>query len=128
MPRFQANFHLYAENLNRAIAFYTENFKFKLLGQIENNNTEPWAALRVENAILWLGQQGAKSGLIILIDKGIETFVAQLVENNVQFFIPEKFKNELQEGKNVLQTDWGKNAWFLDSEKNTIMLFQPFAQ
>jgi predicted enzyme related to lactoylglutathione lyase len=128
MPRFQANFHLYAENLNRAIAFYTENFKFKLLGQIENNNTEPWAALRVENAILWLGQQGAKSGLIILIDKGIETFVAQLVENNVQFFIPEKFKNELQEGKNVLQTDWGKHAWFLDSEKNTIMLFQPFAQ
>ena len=128
MPRFQANFHLYAENLNRAIAFYTENFKFKLLGQIESNETEPWAALRIENAILWLGQHGTNSGLIILIDKEIETFMAQLVENNVQFFIPEKFKNELQEGKNVLQTDWGKNAWFLDSEKNTIMLFQPFAQ
>lgn len=128
MPRFQANFHLYAENVNRAIAFYTENFKFKLLGQIESNETEPWAALRIENAILWLGQHGTNSGLIILIDKEIETFMAQLVENNVQFFIPEKFKNELQEGKNVLQTDWGKHAWFLDSEKNTIMLFQPFAQ
>jgi hypothetical protein len=128
MTRFQANFYLYAENINRAIAFYTENFKFKLLSHIENENTEPWAALRVENAILWLGQNGAKSGLIILIDKEIEKFVAQLVENNVEFFIPEEFNMRIQENQIVLNTDWGKHAWFFDSEKNTIMLFQPFEQ
>jgi hypothetical protein len=126
MPRFQANFHLYAENLNRAISFYTENFKFKLLGHVENENTEAWAAMRAENAILWLGDKGTNSGLIILIDKEIEKFVSQLVENNVDFFIPEEFKNEIQEGQNVLKTDWGKHAWFFDSERNRIMLFQPF--
>ena len=126
MPRFQANFHLYAENLNRAISFYTENFKFKLLGHVANENTEAWAAMRVENAILWLGDKGTNSGLIILIDKEIEKFVVQLVENNVNFFIPEDFKNEIQEGQNVVQTDWGKHAWFFDSERNSIMLFQPF--
>jgi len=128
MPRFQANFHLYAENLNQAIAFYTKNFKFKLLNHVENENTEPWAALRVENAILWLGQKGANSGLIILIDKEIEKFVAQLVENNVEFFIPEDFNMRIQENQIVLNTDWGKHAWFFDSEKNAIMLFQPFEQ
>ena len=126
MPKFQANFHLYAENLNRAISFYTENFKFKLLGHVANENTEAWAAMRVENAILWLGDKGTNSGLIILIDKEIEKFVVQLVENNVEFFIPDKFKNEIQEGQNVVQTDWGKHAWFVDSERNSIMLFQPF--
>ena len=126
MPKFQANFHLYAENLNRAISFYTENFKFKLLGHVANENTEAWAAMRVENAILWLGDKGTNSGLIILIDKEIEKFVVQLVENNVNFFIPEDFKNEIQEGQNVVQTDWGKHAWFVDSERNSIMLFQPF--
>ncbi len=126
MPKFQANFHLYAENLNRAISFYTENFKFKLLGHVANENTEAWAAMRVENAILWLGDKGTNSGLIILIDKEIEKFVVQLVENNVNFFIPEDFKNEIQEGQNVVQTDWGKHAWFFDSERNSIMLFQPF--
>ena len=126
MPKFQANFHLYAENLNRAISFYTENFKFKLLGHVANENTEAWAAMRVENAILWLGDKGTNSGLIILIDKEIEKFVVQLVENNVEFFIPDEFKNEIQEGQNVVQTDWGKHAWFFDSERNSIMLFQPF--
>ncbi len=126
MPKFQANFHLYAENLNRAISFYTENFKFKLLGHVANEDTEAWAAMRVENAILWLGDKGTNSGLIILIDKEIEKFVVQLVENNVEFFIPDEFKNEIQEGQNVVQTDWGKHAWFFDSERNSIMLFQPF--
>lgn len=126
MPRFQANFHLYAENLNRAVTFYTENFKFRLLGHIENKDTKPWAALRIENAILWLGDQGTNSGLIILVDKEIEKFVTQLVENKVEFFVPDEFKNELQEGQNVVPTDWGKHAWFFDSERNSIMLFQPF--
>jgi len=126
MPRFQANFHLYAENLNRAIAFYTENFQFSLLGHVENENTEPWAALKIENAIIWLGDKGTNSGLIILIDKEIEKFMARLAENNVEFFIPEEFKNEIQKGQNVLHTDWGKHAWFFDSERNSIMLFQPF--
>lgn len=128
MPRFQANFHLYAEDLHRAIAFYTENFKFKLLSPVENENNEPWAALRVENAILWLGQNGANSGLIILIDKEIEEFVAKLDENNVKFFIPEAFNQRIQEHQIILNTDWGKHAWFFDSEKNVIMLFQPFEQ
>lgn len=128
MPRFQANFHLYAENLNRAIAFYVDNFNFKLLGQVENDATEPWAALRIENAILWLGQHGTNTGLIILIDNNIENFVMQLIKNHVEFFIPDEFKNNLQEGQNVVQTDWGKHAWFFDSEKNSIMLFQPFEQ
>jgi hypothetical protein len=128
MPRFQANFHLYAENLNRAVAFYTENFKFKLLSHIEHEAIEPWAALRVENAILWLGKNGANSGLIILIDKEIEKFVSQLEENNVKFFIPEEFDQQIHENQIVLNTNWGKHAWFFDSEKNTIMLFQPFEQ
>ncbi len=128
MPRFQANFHLYAENLNRAITFYTENFEFKLLGQVESNETESWAAMRIENAILWLGQQGAKSGLIILIDSEIEKFVSQLVEKNVVFFIPENLKGERYDNEFVLNTDWGKHAWFFDSEKNKIMLFQPAEQ
>ena len=125
MPRFQANFYLYAENLNRAIAFYTENFKFKLLGHIEDKNTESWGALKIENSILWLGQQGAKSGLIILIDSEIEKFVSQLIEMNVEFFIPENIKFNTRENDYVLNTEWGKHAWFLDSEKNRIMLFQP---
>ena len=125
MPRFQANFYLYAENLNRAIAFYTENFNFKLLGHIEDKNTESWGALKIENSILWLGQQGAKSGLIILIDSEIEKFVSQLIETNVEFFIPENIKFNTRENDYVLNTEWGKHAWFLDSEKNRIMLFQP---
>lgn len=126
MPRFQANFHLFAEDLNRAIAFYAENFKFELLGHIENENDEPWAALKIENAILWLGRKGTNSGLIILIDKDIEKFVEQLAANNVEFFIPEEFKDGIQENQNVLKTEWGRHAWFFDSERNTIMLFQPF--
>lgn len=126
MPRFQANFHLFAEDLNRAIAFYAENFNFELLGHIENENDESWAALRIENAILWLGRKGTNSGLIILIDKDIEKFVEQLAANNVEFFIPEEFKDGIQENQNVLKTEWGRHAWFFDSERNTIMLFQPF--
>ncbi|UCE07509.1 MAG: hypothetical protein JSW07_05590 [bacterium] len=126
MPRFQANFHLYAEEIDRAVSFYTDNFKFRFLGQMENENSEPWAALRVENTILWLGRKGTNSGLILLIDKDIEKFVAKLFENDVEFFIPEELKDGAREKQNVLETDWGKHAWFLDSEKNAIMLFQPF--
>lgn len=126
MPRFQANFHLYAEDIDRAVSFYTDNFKFRFLGQMENGNSEPWAALRAENTILWLGRKGTNSGLIILIDKDIEKFVAKLFENDVEFFIPEELKDGVRENQNVLETDWGKHAWFLDSEKNAIMLFQPY--
>ena len=128
MPRFQANFHLYAENLDRAISFYSNHFNFKLLGHIENEGNKPWAALKIENAILWLGNQGTKSGLIILIDSEIEVFASNLVENDVEFFVPDEFKDKLHDGQIVLQTDWGKHAWLFDSERNRIMLFQPSEQ
>lgn len=36
MPRFQANFHLYAEDLARAISFYTQNFSFRLFGHMDD--------------------------------------------------------------------------------------------
>jgi len=125
MAHFQVNFHLYAENLDRAISFYSEFFKFKLLGHIEGKEGEPWAALRAENAIIWLGKEGTSAGLILLIDKNIEQFVDQLAENGVTFFLPENLQIEFSENTKILPTDWGKHAWFIDSERNVVMLFQP---
>jgi len=125
MPRFQANFHLYAEDLERAISFYTQNFNFRLLGQMDDEQVEPWAALQIENAILWLGKEGSSSGLILLLDKEIENFVSRLQEKGVEFFFPEKFRQEWPHNSLIMQTSWGKHAWLLDSERNVVMLFQP---
>ncbi len=125
MPRIQANFHLYAEDLERAISFYTQNFKFRLLGRMDNKNGGTWAALQIENAIIWLGKEGTSTGLILLIDREIEGFVAQLEENGIQFFIPENLKHESQVEESILLTSWGKHAWFIDSERNVVMLFEP---
>ena len=125
MARFQVNFHLYAENIDRAIHFYNEHFNFSVLGKIEEENVEPWAAIRIENAIIWLGKEGTSTGLILLIDKDLELFVNQLVKQGVVFIMPEKFQNESEENQKFLKTEWGKHAWFIDSERNLVMLFQP---
>lgn len=125
MARFQVNFHLYAENLDRAISFYTQFFKFSLLGKIEEADADPWAALKTENAIIWLGKEGTSTGLILLIDKDMERFVNQLGDKGVIFFLPEKFKNKSLENSKILKTEWGTHAWFNDSEGNVVMLFQP---
>ena len=125
MPRFQANFHLYVEDPERAISFYTEFFKFEMLGDIEYEADNRWAALRAENAIIWLGKEGSSNGLILLIDQDIEQFVDQLIDKGVEFILPENLNQQATENSNVLLTGWGKHAWFIDSERNVVMLFQP---
>ena len=72
MPKIQANFFLYAEDLERAITFYSNNFNFQHLGNINDEISDNWAALKLENTIVWLGKNGTSTGLILLIDKEIE--------------------------------------------------------
>ena len=38
MPIIQVNFHLFADDINRAISFYTRNFNFELMGQIRGEH------------------------------------------------------------------------------------------
>lgn len=125
MSRIQVNFNLFAEDMNRAIAFYTKNFNFTHLGDLSAEQSRQWAALKTENAIIWLGKKGASVGLVFLIEKEIEKFVQRLIENKVAFFLPEEFEENVQQSEKIVQTDWGKHAWFIDSERNVVMLFEP---
>lgn len=125
MTRIQVNFNLYAADLSRAVAFYVENFSFEYLGDLEGNESSKWAALKVENAIIWLGEYGATSGLVLLIENNIDEFVLKMKRNQVVFFRPEEFKDETNNSNVIVETSWGKHAWFFDSEHNSVMLFEP---
>jgi len=37
----------------------------------------------------------------------------------------EYFASVSQQFDDILITEWGKHAWFLDSEGNVVMLFEP---
>ncbi|HDP97583.1 MAG TPA: hypothetical protein ENN22_00155 [bacterium] len=124
MSRIQANFHLYAEDLPRAINFYRQNFGFEHLGDLDTKTALQWAALRVENAIIWLGKNGANVGLVLLVDQSLESIISNLRQNNVIFFLPEEVA-AAPDTEIIVNTDWGKHAWFFDSEKNIVMLFEP---
>ncbi len=125
MPRIQANFHLYAENLDRAIKFYEQHFGFTLLGRIDETDDATWAAIKIENAIIWLGAEGTSTGLILLVDKEFDTFVRNLREKEVEFFVPDSLKEKIEDDSYILSTSWGEHAWFFDSERNVVMLFMP---
>lgn len=122
MPRIQTNFYLYAENIERAVTFYQENFGFTLEGQIITGEKNEWAALRTENALIWLGATGAKTGLIILVEKNLAQFVDQLKKLGVTIFVPVESQTKEND---LIETQWGKHTWILDSEKNIVMLFEP---
>lgn len=126
-PNIQANFHLYAEDIHRAVAFYARNFNFEFMGQLRGENRHEWAALKTANAILWLGPSGSKTGLILLIDTDLAGFVARLKNDGVSCFIPEQFASASPESDDILVTNWGKHIWFWDSEGNAVMLFEPIA-
>jgi predicted enzyme related to lactoylglutathione lyase len=126
MPRIQANFHLYAENLERAIKFYRENFNIEFMGELNPaEDGQKWAILKVENAFIWLGIAGATVGLILLIDEKLDETVARLKSNGVRLFLPPEFKESADEENFVIETDWGKHCYFFDSEGNVVMLFEP---
>jgi len=123
----QANFYLFAENIERAVMFYQQNFDFKLEGQIEAGQGSKWAALRTDNALIWLGPNGAKNGLIILVENKLTELVDKLMQLGVTVFIPDEFQDQIEKSTNILETEWGKHAWILDSENNAVMLFEPAA-
>ena len=127
MQKFQANFFLYAEDLERAVSFYVNNFNLEHLGNINETIQDNWAALKLDNTIIWLGRNGVSAGLILLIDKDINIFIKDLIANGVNFVIPEEMKIIGQISEKVIETNWGKHAWFIDSEKNIVMLFEPFS-
>lgn len=125
MPRIQANFHLYADDIDRAIQFYKEHFGFTLLGKLDETEDNSWAAIKIENAIIWLGAEGTSTGLILLVDKDIDQFVHNLVEKQVEFFVPDHLQQEISGDSKIVTTHWGVHAWFFDSERNVVMLFMP---
>ena len=125
MTRKQANFYLFAENIERAVMFYKQNFDFKLEGQTEAKQGSQWAALRTENALIWLGPNGAKNGLIILVEKKLIELVDKLRQLAVTIFIPDEFQDQIEKNATLLETEWGRHAWILDSENNVVMLFEP---
>ncbi|MFZ5515198.1 MAG: VOC family protein [Candidatus Zhuqueibacterota bacterium] len=125
MNRIQANFHLFAEDIDRAIQFYQRHFGFSLLGKLDETDENSWAAMKIENAIIWLGTEGSSNGLILLVDKDMEQFVENLAANHVEFFVPNHIKQGMSGESNILTTAWGKHAWIFDSERNVVMLFMP---
>ena len=127
MPRTQVNFYLHTGNIERAVMFYQQNFGFRLEGQIEAAGKNEWAALRTDNALLWLGPSGAKTGLIILIEEKLAGLVEKIKKLGVTIFIPEELHHQQGEEKDIFESDWGKHTWILDSEDNVVMLFEPAA-
>ena len=127
MPRMQTNFYLYAENIERAVLFYRQNFNFKVEGQLNAEQHNQWAALRTENALIWLGPNGARNGLIILLEEKLDEFVDQLKKMAITVFRPEELQNQQKSGDCILETEWGRHSWILDSENNIVMLFEPVA-
>ena len=126
MPRIQVNFHLYAKDVDRAGLFYEQHLGFKFEGQIKASENTEWAALRTDNAILWLGPEGAQKGLIVLIEAELPKLVARLKSEGVTVIVPDEFKKEeLEDEQLTFETDWGRHAWILDSEDNVVMLFEP---
>lgn len=125
MPRIQVNFCLYAENIERAVIFYQRNFGFKLEGQIKAGGKNEWAALRAENALIWLGLAGARTGLIILVEEKLTELINQLKQIGITVFIPDELQDQQQGDDDLLETDWGKHAWIVDTENNVVMLFEP---
>lgn len=125
MGRIQANFNLYADDLARAVAFYSENFNFEFLGNIGETSSAHWAALKLENSIIWLGKNGASVGLILLIENNLVSFIEALKEKDIQFIIPENMNFGSPMTDEIMESSWGKHAWFIDSEKNVVMLFEP---
>ncbi len=125
MIGIQANFNLYAENVKRAVNFYSKNFNFKHLGNTDESELPDWAALKLENTIIWLGKNGASVGLILLVSSELQSLINELKEKSVKFIIPEEMNIGSPVSKEIIKTNWGKHAWFIDSEKNVVMLFEP---
>ena len=125
MSRIQTNFYLYAENIERAVLFYQQNFSFKLEGQITTGQDNQWAALRTENSLIWLGHTGAKTGLIILVEQKLDEFVDQIRQIGTTIFVPQELRKQQLSNEDILTTEWGKHTWILDSENNVVMLFEP---
>ncbi len=121
MSRIQMNFHLHAEDTDRAALFYQENFNFQLAGKMNDS----WAVLQCENAMIWLGPNGSKNGLILLIEDRLEEVAEQLKQIGVTVSIPEEFQGQQGEQDHILETVWGKHVWIVDTEGNLVMLFQP---
>jgi len=125
MFRIQANFNLYAEDIERAVNFYVNNFNFQRLGNSDESGHPKWAALQLENTIIWLGKNGASVGLILLIASELQNLINRLKKNEVKFVIPDEMNIGSPVSDEIIQTNWGKHAWFIDSEKNVVMLFEP---
>lgn len=95
------------ENLDRAIAFYREILELELL-----HKARDWASLRVAGAEIHLYLKGGASD-------GIEFRVGN-IKKEVEAL---KAKGAVFED-DIAEFDWGKIAFFRDSEGNRLALVQ----
>ena len=110
------------KDLKRAIGFYTEK-----LGLSCRRKEKDWAAIQVGDAEIHLYlHAGITSGLEFYVED-LDLKVRKLKENGVAFFSDKNMANFINADKNKITTfPWGRNAFFKDSEGNTLALVKDF--
>lgn len=110
------------KDLKRAVEFYTNK-----LGLFCRRHEKDWAAIQVGDAEIHLYvHAGITSGLEFYVED-LDKEVKKLKRNGVKFFSDKKMVNFVSADKNQITTfPWGRNAFFKDSEDNTLALVQDF--
>lgn len=110
------------KNLKRAIEFYTKNLDLSC-----RREEKDWAAIQIGDTEIHLYlHAGISSGLEFYVED-LDKEVKKLKENGVAFFSDKNMINFISVDKNQITTfPWGRNAFFKDSEGNTLALVKDF--
>ncbi len=110
------------KDLKRAVEFYT-----KKMGLSCRRQEKEWAAIQVGDAEVHLYlHAGITSGLEFYVED-LDKEVNKLKENGVVFFSDKNMVNFKSVDRNQITTfPWGRNAFFKDSEGNTLALVKDF--
>lgn len=113
--------------MKRALRFYTKTLGAKVIARGELEMSDWWAALRLGGQEFWLvapeKQEPRKLAYTTFVVKDIRTTVKALQRRKVRFTAPEKMPETKSEGP-IAVSPWGSSAFFYDSEKNLLMLWQ----
>jgi catechol 2,3-dioxygenase-like lactoylglutathione lyase family enzyme len=115
-------------NMDRAVKFYTKTLGGKLLHRMEGDMKDFWASVEVGGSDFWLVSPEEREKIelaysVFMVDD-IKGVVAELKEKGVKFRRGEKTEKGSRVEGPITYDSVGAVAFFKDSERNLLMLYQ----
>lgn len=115
-------------NMDRAIKFYTGTIGGKLNMRAEGDMKEVWASVNVGKSEFWLVQPQKREkrelAYTTFIVEDIKETVNGLKKKKVKFLPAEIMGPDTKTEGPIAHSPYGANAFFKDSEGNTMMLWE----